>query len=59
MARRKKSSSSNRRPQPALASKLIVIGLLLAIVPLFFAKSPLAAGLRPLAPLGWLLFAVG
>ena len=59
MARRKRSSSSNRRPQAALAPKLIGVGLLLAIVPLVLGKSPLAAGLRPLAPFGWLLLAVG
>ena len=59
MARRKRSSSSNRRPQAALAPKLIGVGVLLAIVPLVLGNSPLAAGLRPLAPLGWLLLAVG
>ena len=59
MARRKRSSSNNRRPQAALAPKLIGVGLLLAIVPLVLGKSPLAAGLRPLAPFGWLLLAVG
>ena len=59
MARRKRSSSSNRRPQAALAPKLIGVGLLLAIIPLVLGNSPLAAGLRPLAPFGWLLLAVG
>ena len=59
MARRERSSPSNRRPQATLAPKLIGVGLFLAIVPLVLGKSPLAAGLRVLAPLGWLSLVVG
>ena len=59
MARRERSSPSNRRPQATLAPKLIGVGLFLAIVPLVLGKSPLAAGLRVLAPLGWLMLSVG
>ena len=59
MARREISSPSNRRPQATLAPKLIGVGLFLAIVPHVLGKSPLAAGLRVLAPLGWLSLVVG
>ena len=35
------------------------MGLLLAIIPLFFGKSPIAAGLRVLAPFGWFMLVTG
>ena len=59
MTRRRRSGSGKGRKQDDLAPKLIGVGLLMAIVPLFLGKSAIGVGLRPLAPLGWLLLAVG
>lgn len=59
MVRKRKSNRTKRRAREALAPKLIGAGLVLSVVPLFLGTSPVAAGLRPLAPLGWLMFALG
>ena len=55
---RRRRSEGNRRPSAAIAPTLIGAGLLLAIVPMFL-DTALAAGLRPLAPFGWLALVVG
>jgi hypothetical protein len=55
MARR----TGRRRNRTDIAAKLIGIGLVLGLIPLLLGKSTLAAGFRPLAPFGWLAFAVG
>ncbi|MCO5123591.1 MAG: restriction endonuclease [Rhizobacter sp.] len=59
MARRGRSEASKRRNLNELAPKLIGLGLLLGIVPLFLGKSPFGAALRPMVTFGWLLFAAG
>jgi restriction system protein len=59
MARRGRSEARKRRNQADIAAKLIGLGLVLGIVPLFLGKSPFGAALSPLAPFGWLIFAVG
>lgn len=59
MARRGRLESRKRRKQSELAPKLIGAGLLLAVLPLFLSKSPVGAALRPMAPFGWLLLAIG
>lgn len=59
MVRKRKSNGTKLRAREALAPKLIGAGLVLSVVPLFLGTSPAAAGLRPLAPLGWLMFALG
>src|SRR5690349_1206806 len=58
MAQRRRSGAGNGRKED-LAPKLIGVGLLLAIVPLFLSKSPLGTALRPMIPLGLLLLVVG
>ena len=58
MARNRKTSADRRRER-TLAPKLIGVGVLLGVVPLLFSHTLLAAGLRPLAPIGLLLLATG
>lgn len=55
MARR----TGQRRSRSDLAAKLIGIGLMLGMAPMLLGSSPVGAALRPLAPFGWLAFAVG
>ena len=59
MARRRKPESRKGTKTGEIAGKLIAVGLLLAIIPLFFGKSPIAAGLRVLAPFGWFMLVTG
>jgi restriction system protein len=55
MARR----TGRQRRRSDLAPKLIGIGLLLGMVPMFLGGSPVGLALGPLAPFGWLALAVG
>ena len=59
MARRGRSEARKRRNQADIAPKLIGLGLVLGLLPLFLGNSPFGAALRPVAPLGWLILAVG
>lgn len=59
MARRTRSTTGSRDKLNDLVPKLIGAGLLLGLLPLFLGNSALLAALKPMMPLGWLLFAVG
>lgn len=59
MARRGRFKTRKRRNQADLAWKLIGIGFLLGVVPLFLGTSALGAALRSFAPFGWLFLAIG
>lgn len=57
MARR--NGRGRRSKLDDLGARLIAVGLLLALLPMFLGHSPIGSGLKPLAPFGWLAFAVG
>jgi Restriction endonuclease len=54
----KKESRALRRRQEA-AFRMLALGLLFVLLPLFIGKSPIVAGLKILAPIGWLFLLIG
>ena len=59
MPQPRRSENRRRRKQAEIAPKLIGAGLLLGILPLFLGKSPVGLALKPMAPFGWLILAIG
>lgn len=48
-----------RRNRKDIAATLIGLGLVLGLAPVVLAASPIGAAFKPLAPFGWLAFALG